>query len=426
MASQFALTLFSRLTATRRLPAMAMTLALGLPTSTSGDRMATLLTDLSIPVAPPTTLDAATPDVLPYAIQGTTAEPSLAREIAGWQAGVVPPAEQENWMRQKLWAWLGRASCTGFFTQRSTKAIAIGGTLVASDVIRMSYNGHNNDYTVTSQDVIDGFDTVAANWAQQITEDSAIRSSLDSQGSEFGNMLVFYRSPGVAFPHAVTVSVVSGTTTVSASDLYGGTAGPLFVTSAPGGGDSLPLSHKGGASFGAEALPDAAQTAAISQNMNATAHATEAVQVQGECDISGVGTAPIVTTDSAMFLAVLPDNCSFVFNIQVVARRTNGAGVATTTTWDIKASGNKTAGTLTWNAISGLTAHTFDADDWYLYLSKATDTAIPVFATTMGSGDVTVSISSSVSSLKLLAGVANAAFNVHFSATARYTIGGVP
>ena len=388
--------------------------------------MSTLLTDLSIPLAPPTTLDSATPDVLPYVINGTTSEPSLGREITGWQSGVIPPAEQENWMRQKLWAWLGRTSCTGFFTQRSTVAITLGGALVAGNVVRMSYNGTNNDYTVTSQDVIDGFDTTAANWAQQITETAALRSTLDAQGGAFGAMLVFYRAPGLAFPHTVTASTVSGTTTVAVTDLYGGSAGPLLVTSAASGGDGNPLSHRSGAAFGAEAAVDSAQTAAITHNMNATQHATEAVQVQGECYISGVGNAPIATTDSTTFLAVLPDNCSFVVDIQVVARRTNGAGVATTTTWDIKASGNKTAGALTWNAISGLTAHTFDGDDWFIYLSKATDTAIPVFATTMGAGDVTVSISSGVSSLKLLAAVVNAGFNVHFSATARYTIGGVP
>ena len=212
--------------------------------------MATLHTDLSIPIAPPTTIDAATPDVLPFAIEGATAEPSLGRETTGWQSGVIPPAEQENWMRQKLWAWLGRASCTGFFTQRNTKAIALGGSLVAGNVVRMSYNGTNNDYTVTAQNVIDGFDATAAAWAQQLTETAALRSTLDAQGATSGNMLVFYRSPGVAFPHAVTVSVVSGTTTVAITDLYGGSAGTLLVTTTPGGGNGNTLEHQGSAKFG--------------------------------------------------------------------------------------------------------------------------------------------------------------------------------
>lgn len=228
--------------------------------------MSTLLTDLSIPLAPKTTLDAATPDVLPYVINGTVAEPSLGREITGWQSGVIPPAAQENWMRQKLWAWLGRASCTGFFTQRSTVAVTLGGALVAGNVVRLSYNGTNNDYTVTSQNVIDGFDATAAAWAQQITETAALRSTLDAQGATFGAMLVFYRSPGVAFPHAVTASVVSGTTTVAVTDLYGGAAGPLLVTSAASGGDGNTLAHAGPTRTGNESAP------AITTNANTLAN----------------------------------------------------------------------------------------------------------------------------------------------------------
>jgi len=228
--------------------------------------MATLLTDLSIPLPPHTSTDALTPEVMPYAIEGTVAEPSLAREVTGWQAGVVPPATQENWLRQNLWRWLGRASCTGFFTQRSTVAVTLGGTLVAGDVVRLSYNGHNNDYIVTPQDVIDGFTVTAANWAQQITVDPVIRSTLDAQGSAFGSMLVFYRLPGVAFPHAVTASTVSGTTTVAVTDLYGGTAGPLLVTSSAGGGDGNTLAHAGPTRIGDESAP------AITTNANTLAN----------------------------------------------------------------------------------------------------------------------------------------------------------
>ena len=336
--------------------------------------MATLLTDLSIPVAPPTTLDAATPDVLPYVINGTTSEPSLGREITGWQSGVIPPAEQENWMRQKLWAWLGRASCTGFFTQRSTKAIAIGGALVAGDVIRMSYNGHNNDYTVTSQDVIDGFDTVAANWAQQITEDSAIRSSLDSQGSAFGNMLVFYRSPGVAFPHAVTVSVVSGTTTVSASDLYGGSAGPLLVTSAPSGGDGCTLYHAGPSLFGEDAatITTNAKTTANGKFIATGDAVDESVIALTTTDgITGSQLVPVAGYDGAVELV---NGGSFDFTAKVIA-----CDVATgqiVSTWRVDGTGYVSSiGVPTMQTLSATAPVTISATTRYVGVDVADWTA---------------------------------------------------
>lgn len=333
--------------------------------------MPTLLTDLSIPLAPPTTLDAATPDVLPYAIDGTTSEPSLGREITGWQSGVIPPAEQENWMRQKLWAWLGRTSCTGFFTQRSTVAITLGGALVAGNVVRMSYNGTNNDYTVTSQDVIDGFDTTAANWAQQITETAALRSTLDAQGSAFGAMLVFYRSPGVAFPHAVTASVVSGTTTVAVTDLYGGTAGPLLVTSAASGGDGNTLAHAGPTRIGDESAP------AITTNANTLANGKfaatgdavdEHIIATASFDgVTGSQLLPVAGYDGA---AKLVNGGAFDFTAKVIA-----CDVATgqiVSTWRIDGTGYvSSVGVPTMQTLSALAPVTISASTRYVGVDVA-------------------------------------------------------
>lgn len=233
--------------------------------------MSTLLTDQSVPIPPLSSLDSSCPEVMPYAITGATAEPPLGRETAGWVAGVIPPADQENWFRQAIWAWMGRTSCVSFFTQRSTVGIALGGTLVAGNVIRLSYNGINNDYIVTSADVIAGFDTVAANWAQQITLDNALRGTMDAQGSATGTMLVFYRTAGLQWPHTVTCSVVSGTTTVTATDIYGGSGAPLLVTSDLGGGDGLKLHHGGPIECGVGASATGTDAVAIGANCDVTA-----------------------------------------------------------------------------------------------------------------------------------------------------------
>ena len=235
--------------------------------------MATPKTVLSVPAYPPTSTDGLTPEVAPYAISGITAEPSLAREITGWQAGVIPPAAQENWFRQLMWAINARNTCVAAFTMRATVQISFSGSLTAGDLLRLSYDGHNNDYIVTPADVTGGTPLVAENWAIQLTEDAAIRGSLD-----FSNLTVFgagllqvhYRLAGTQFPHAVTVTH-TGTAIPTAADLYGGSGYPLLVTTAPGGGNGLLLSHAGSAQFGT----------------SSTATGINSFAAGGSCDASG-------------------------------------------------------------------------------------------------------------------------------------------
>ena len=357
--------------------------------------MATLLTDLSIPLPPHTSTDAATPEVMPYAIEGTVAEPSLAREITGWQAGVVPPAIQENWMRQNLWRWLGRASCTGFFTQRSTVAVNLSSiTLTAGTVITLHYNGTNNDYIVTSQNVIDGYDATAAAWAQQITETAALRSTLDAQGGAFGVMLVFYRSPGVAFPHAVTASVSAGS--VSVTDLFGGSDGPLLVTTAPGGGNGNTLAHAGPTRIGDESAP------AITTNANTLANGKFAAtgdavdeHIIALATTSGSSGSQLLPVAGFLGAAKLVNGGSFDFTAKVIA-----CDVATgqiVSTWKVDGTGYVAAGgTPTMQTLSAVSPVTISASTRYVGVDVA-DWSVSLAPKYSDGGSFTLSVGFAIS-----------------------------
>lgn len=177
----------------------------------------------SIPLGP--RLATQEPDVQPFAITGTLAEPGLPRQIAGWQPNIVPPAVQENWFRNKLWSWLARLSVLGMVTQRAMYSVTTGGAYAAGNVLRMSYNGHNNDYVLTAGDAT-AFD-VRDHWAEQLSQDTVLRDVLDFGGISVYGLQVCWRVPGEAFAHPVTVSVVSGTTTISIAQTYGGAGIPL-------------------------------------------------------------------------------------------------------------------------------------------------------------------------------------------------------
>lgn len=209
--------------------------------------MPTLRADsLSIPEAPPNSVDNATPEVMPYAITGETQEPSLAREETGWEAGVLPPAAQENWMRQNLWAWLGRVSCTGFFTQRATAVIQLAGTPAVGNTVSLTYNGTTDTYVVTTADAAGGPGLVAVNWALQLTQNPVLRAPLDFEGiGGFGVLVVYYRTAGEQFPHALTTAKTGAITISAPVDRFGGTGDPLTVTSTPGNGTGLELLHGG-------------------------------------------------------------------------------------------------------------------------------------------------------------------------------------
>jgi hypothetical protein len=208
--------------------------------------MAKLLsTNQGVPNPPQNAGDPTTAEVMPYVLDGIATPPDLARETTGWVTGVLPPAAQENWMRQNLWAWLARSSCVAAFTLRATKTVTIGGTLVAGNQVKLSFAGNDNTYTVTSADVSGGYSLVAQHWAAQLQVDPNLRDTLDF-GASGNAVIACYRLPGSEYPSALTASVVSGTTTATVADLIGGSgATPLMVSTGPGDGDGLPFLHGG-------------------------------------------------------------------------------------------------------------------------------------------------------------------------------------
>lgn len=381
--------------------------------------MSTLLTDLSIPL-PPQTADS-TPEVMPYAITGTTAAPSLARETNGWQSGVIPPAPQENWFRQNIWAWMGRASCTGFFTQRSTVGVTMGGVPVAGDVLRLSYNGMHNDYVMTTAGAAN-LNVAAAQWAQQLTLDAALRDSLDAQGSTLATMLVFYRAPGTAWPHAVTVSSVSGTTTVALTDIYGGSGAPLLVTSSAGGGDGLTLQHQGAAQFGTDCIVSHVNEIASAMTTSNGPGTAQQGTVMGTVELSGVSTGAIENATGGGVLFEATHHAGYQMDIQVVAHRTNSTG-AVATTWNLHLNVTRsTSGTAVITTFANDEVVTISGTDYVLGKVYTTGVNLTPFADTTG-GKLTLQLDATYSSygVVLLAGCTDAGYTATFVATCRYT-----
>jgi hypothetical protein len=387
--------------------------------------MPTPATYMSIPLAP-VTADS-TPEVMPYAINpeaGHVSPPSLGRELAGWDPAVEPDYRQENWFRQNIWPWLARLSCVGAFTMRAGVGVYFDGAFTTGNVLRLSYNGHNNDYVLTGADT--GPVPLAANWALQLAQDNTLRTLIDFDGqSVFGGGLLncCYRVPGQQFPHAITVSVVSGTTTVAVTDLFGGTGTPLYVTTMPGGGSGLPFWHHGVLAHGT--MPAPLNDNEACHNVSNTAGASQASRVVGQCDIAGVGTHAIECDAGSGKFVNLPDGSTFMIDVQVCAQRTNGVG---SSSWNLKIGAHKTSGVLIVSDIGNLSVLTISATDFYLYRKFAVDDNLaPAMADTTGNRfTILVADAFAGPNLIIIAGCTDAAYNVHFSATARYTIAGVP
>ena len=248
----------------------------------------------SIPLGP--RLSTQEPDVQPFAITGTLAEPGLPRQIAGWQPNVVPPAVQENYFRNRVWSALSRLSVMGLVTQRAMYSVTTGGVYAAGNVLRMSYDGHNNDYVLTAGDAT-AFD-VRDHWSEQLSQDTALRDVLDFGGISVYGLQVCWRVPGDEFAAPVTVSVVSGTTTISIAQTYGGAGIPLATIPANAAPVVLPsLTTAPGDTRGIEQYAGAQ----VAKGRNG-AEVSQAVTYTADALVTGIASADILNGSLAATL----------------------------------------------------------------------------------------------------------------------------
>lgn len=181
-----------------------------------------------------------TPNVQPFATDGSVSAAPVSLQTTGWQAGDEPPADVENSFRAGAWNWFSRLEACGLFVQRATGGITLGGSYAAGNHLRLTYNGHSNDYVLTSADTTAAL--VGAHWATQLTQDTALRDLFQFCPTSSGLALV-WTVPGNNMAHPPTVSAVSGTTTIAYADVFGGSGAPLLVLTAPANAQQLPLVH---------------------------------------------------------------------------------------------------------------------------------------------------------------------------------------
>ena len=265
----------------------------------------------SIPTGPVT--GSSTPDVQPFAITGTIAEPGLPRQIAGWQPNVVPPASQENWFRNAVWAWLARLSCMGMVTQRATVDITIAGTPhTVGDSLHLAFLAFTNDYILTSGDTTATL--IAEHWAVQLAQDVNLRDILDFSAN--GAVLsVCFKVPGLPMPGAITATN-TGTTTATAVQTYGG-AGIALATVPALDGSPVVVPTLTAAAQDRRGYDDGYYGAIISKGLLGS-DVSQLVLYTADALIPGIGSAAVVN-GSAAATVWLPAGIAASFEIVVVA-----------------------------------------------------------------------------------------------------------
>ena len=272
----------------------------------------------SIPTGPVT--GSGTPDVQPFAITGTLAEPGLPRQIAGWQPNVVPPASQENWFRNAVWAWLARLSCLGMVTQRATMAITIAGTPhTVGDSLHLAFLAFSNDYILTVGDTTATL--IAEHWAVQLAQDVNLRDILDFSAN--GAVLTAcFKAPGLPLPGAITTTH-TGTTTATAVQTYGGTGIALATVPAL---DGSPVVVPNLTAAAADWRGLVEYYGAIVSKGRLGAEVSQAVIFTADALVEGIGGADIVN-GSAAATVLSTTGIATGFEIEVIAKDTLTAGI---------------------------------------------------------------------------------------------------
>lgn len=138
------------------------------------------------------------PEVLPWAVTGTTLEPATGQEDTGWQPyGVGPPPDYriENYFRQNLWKWLQRLQEAALLSEYCDAQYAIAGFAdppVVGNTYIVTVNGNPNISTVTTELTKAA---LAATIAANINSDPALNQYV-SAASSGPDVLLVSRTAG--------------------------------------------------------------------------------------------------------------------------------------------------------------------------------------------------------------------------------------
>ncbi len=169
---------------------------------------------------------ASAPETLPWAVTGTTLEPTPAQEAAGWLPSPAPPPDHrlENWHRFKLNGWLERLGSSALFVARQVDSVGVGGTVDVGDTRRVTIGAHPViDYVTVGGDTNT---TIAQAIVAAINASAAAADVFATWNGATGYTLTV-KAPGVTI--ATNASVFADVGTVDATHVMTGSSAAPFA-----------------------------------------------------------------------------------------------------------------------------------------------------------------------------------------------------